>query len=101
MSVNLIEVKGYDYLPCAAEFFRIKGKKAHLEDFGSYEYGDYDKCEYEDICRWGCFEKYFVAISYERNRDIAEKYDLSREEYDEVCSELENEFAIGTCGLCV
>jgi len=96
-----IEVKGYDALPCEAEYFRINGKTAGLYEFGDYENGDPDECEYEDIRRWGCYERYFVAEPYDNNKETAERYGLTEAEYVEVCEKLESVFAIGTCGWCI
>lgn len=95
------EIEPYDALPCEARVFTINGKDADLYDFGDYEHGDYDECDDEDICRWGCFEKYFVAFPYSENEKAAKKYNLTKEDYDKIISELEDKFAIGTCGWCI
>ena len=96
-----IVIEPYDALPCAARVFTIDGKNACIDHFGYYEEGDYNECEYEDIVQWGCYEKYFRGFPYSENKKVAEMYNLTEEEYNEIVSELEDKFAIGTCGWCV
>lgn len=96
-----IKLKAYHALPCEAETFFINDQKADIYDFGEYEYDDEEECDDEDILRWGCYGKYFKTKPYDENLATVLKYCLSKEDYDEVCSELEGEFAIGTCGWCV
>ena len=96
-----IELEAYRGLPCEAQTFKINGEDAELEEFGEYEYGDYAECQDEDIRQWGCYNKYFVPLPYEKNMDVADKYWLTEEEYDELCDKLREKFAIGTCGWCV
>lgn len=92
-----LEVRSYNCLPCSAEVFTINGRDAKLDDFGHYEYGYSD-----DEDEWGvCSERYFRGYQYFKNTETAKKYNLTREEYDEVVSELEDKFAVGTCGWCV
>lgn len=96
-----IELEEYNALPCEARIFKINGKDAELRNFGYYDSGDINECEYEDIRRWGCYERYFITLPYEENKEVAEKYDLTEKEYEDICDILEDKFYIGTCGWCI
>ena len=94
-------IKPYYALPCEAETFLVNDQPAELEEFGQYEYDETDECDDEDILSWGCHGKYFKTKAYDDNLATVLQYCLTREEYNEICSTLESEFAIGTCGWCV
>ena len=96
-----VTLKAYHALPCEAEVFCINGQRADIYDFGEYEYDTEEECDDEDILRWGCYGKYFKTRPYDDNLATVLKYCLTREEYDDICSDLECKFAIGTCGWCV
>ena len=98
---TFFEVKPFSALPCRPYSFKIKGAAASLDDFGDYVEGDKNECEDLDIVNWGCYKKYFKTKPYADNKRVAKAYNLTENEYNELCKVLEDVFAIGTCGWCV
>ncbi len=90
-----IKIKPYRALPCALETFTINGIHADLNEFGSMndegsEYaGNY-------ACRDMRFTKYDEPLE-----GLLKKYNITREEYDEICEELDRELCVGSCGWCI
>ena len=88
-----LEVKAYGAL-CSLSTFEINGIKAEADDFGDQE--DEDKENAED---YGCGN-----MKFRRNTSTEktlEKYNISRDEYAEVCDRLEDLLSFGQCGWCV
>jgi len=96
-----VVLKSYEAFPCEAEVFTINGQTAWINEFGNYEYDPEETCEFEEYYRWGCVGKYFKTLPYNENSKTVKKYHLTKEEYDDICSDLECKFAIGTCGWCI
>lgn len=98
---KLIDIKPMFSLPCAPAWFRIRGKDAIFYDFGTYKYENSDTPNNPNILQWGCYGKYFDTIPFEENQKVAKMYNLTKEEYESICSELRSTFYIGTCDWCV
>ena len=98
---KLIDVKASFSMPCNPAWFRIKGKDPFLTDFGNWVHGNKDECPDENIKNWGCYQRTFKTYPVEKSAEALKTYNLSEEEYTEVCRKLEEVFNVGTCGWCV
>lgn len=88
-----LELKAYGAL-CALEIFTINNIKAESNDFGEkYDHNPEDAEEY------GCGNMRFD--SYDVNKEVLEKYKISKDEYYEICDKLTEELSFGNCGWCV
>lgn len=86
-----IVTKPYSALPCALETFMINGKNGDLYDFGECEtYGDCFEC--------GCCNRFSPNEAPMEN--ILEKYQITNDEYNEICSILKEELCVNNCGWC-
>ena len=72
-----------------------------MYDFGSNKYENSDTPNNPNILQWGCYGKYFDTIPFEENQKVVKMYNLTKEEYESICSELRSIFYIGTCDWCV
>ena len=97
---KFFEVKPFSALPCRTYSFKVKGMDAALSDFGDYVDGDKSKCDNPHIIECGCYERYFKSKPYTENKRMADLYNLTEDEYNELCKALEEVFDIGTCGWC-
>ena len=79
---------------CETKVFEINGIKAEHEDFGWK--GDLDRANAEP---YGCGDMTFVPK--EPNADVLKKYNITVEEYNEICAELALKLSFGCCGWCV
>ena len=78
---------------CCTEKFEINGIEAEYEDFG--EKRDNDA---ENAPEYGCGDmQFFPQNSTEK---ILKKYDISEEEYQEICEKLEKGLSFGNCSYC-
>lgn len=96
-SNKIIEVEPYYAFPCKLQTFSIDGKDANQYDFGRNR--DHDLWNAEP---YGCACNKFERI--DNPSEISEtmkRYSLTREEFDEICSILENVLYVGCCGWCV
>lgn len=89
-----LSIKVFQALPCELETFIINGKKANSEDFG--EVYDHNK---ENKESYGCGNMYFESIP--STKEVLDKYNITKEEYDKICDELEDKLFIGRCGWCI
>lgn len=80
---------------CSLRLFDINGIAADSSDFG--EQGDRDPINAED---YACADMRFERYA-EPQEGILERYSITREEYDEICDELEDLLSFGNCGWCV
>ena len=90
MTLKLKSLKYY----CDLEEFEINGIKAEWEDFGEKFDADEDNAE-----PYGCGNMTFIAKAL--STEILKKYDITAEEYDSICKELEEKLSFGCCGCCV
>lgn len=78
-------------LPCELETFTINGKDAYIYDFGEGDsHGDCFECE--------CCHRFITNKVPMEN--ILEKYQITNDEYNEICSLLEDKLYVLGCGLC-
>lgn len=87
-------IKPFHALPCELETFTINGKTADSSDFGD----TYD----HDIARaepYGCGNMRFEPQS--PTKEVLDKYNITEEEYNKICDELEDKLRVGSCGWCV
>ena len=84
-------------LPCELEVFTINGKKADSFDFGmtSDHKEDYD----DELAVYCCYDVYFE--SEPPTEEVLHKYNITEEEYYDICHELENKLHVGSCGWCI
>lgn len=80
----------YCYLP----IFNINGIKAQVRDFGTQD--DIDPENAED---YGCGDMQFIPNT-DPTEEILSKYLISRDEYKQVCKELDC-LSFGCCGWCI
>lgn len=88
-----LELKIYGQ-SCETEVFRINGIVADYEDFGDKQ--DIDRMNAHDYC---CANMRF--ISHEPTEEILNKYDITADEYTEVCNKLKDGLSFGRCDLCL
>lgn len=81
-------------LPCELETFTINGKNANSTDFGD----TYDHDE-ENAEHYGCGDMRFEPQS--PTKEVLDKYNITEEEYNKICDELEDKLCVGSCGWCV
>ena len=79
---------------CALRLFDINGIPASSYDFG--EQGDADQEGAEDYC---CGNMMFTRHDVPQE-GVLTRYGITAEEYDSICSELEDSLSFGTCGWC-
>ena len=87
-------VKSFKSLPCRLEAFIINGKDADQDDFG----GTYDH-NAESAEPYACADMQFD--SKPPTKEVLDKYNITEEEYYNICNELECELCVGGCGWCV
>jgi len=90
-----LAIEAYDALPCALRTFEINGLDADANDFG-YS-GDDDP---ENAEEYGCGDHCFHA-ELSKAASAMKKYDLTLEQFVEVCEKLEDVLRVGVCGWCV
>ena len=87
-------IEPFHSLPCELEIFTINGIAANSMDFGSvFDHNEKSKESY------GCEDMYFepkLATS-----DVLKHYNITVDEYNAVCTELENKLYVGKCGWCI
>ena len=88
-----LELEIFDFL-CAARKFKINKVKANVNDFGNTL--DHSPGHAES---YGCGNMRFVPNK--PTKKVLEKYDITKEEYQEVCDKLEKGLSFGKCGWCI
>lgn len=88
-----LELEVYSAL-CALSVFTINNIDAEYEDFGD----KYDHCP-ERAEDYACGNMQFDPKL--PTQTILNKYKITVDEYNEICSELEDKLSFGSCGLCV
>jgi hypothetical protein len=87
-------IKPFRSLPCELEVFTINGKAANYRDFGSvFDHNEKARKPY------GCGDMQFepkLPIT-----EVLERYNITVDEYNIICTELENKLNIGKCGWCI
>lgn len=87
-------IEPMDALPCSLEVFTINGKTAVLDDFGDiYDHDVESADEYE------CGDMHFDPKT--PTKEVLDKYNITEEEYYNICNELEYKLCVGGCGWCV
>lgn len=78
-------------MPCVDKEFIVNGKNAEVSDFGLvYNHG---------VGNMNCCESMrFEPI--EPTNKVLRKYRINLDEYDEICSYLDDKFTIGKCDIC-
>ena len=81
-------------LPCELETFTINGKSAYSSDFGdTFDHNKRLKKHY------GCSDMRFEPQS--STKEVLTKYNITEEEYNKICDELEDKLCVGRCEWCV
>lgn len=87
-------IEPFHSLPCELEVFTINGIAANYRDFGDvYDHNEEAKEPY------GCGDMYFepkLPIS-----DVLKHYNITVDEYNTICTKLENKLYVGKCGWCI
>lgn len=88
-----LELKVHGCL-CSTEVFTINGIRADSCDFG-------DQCDRapELAEDYACYDMRFERIP--ATAEVLAKYQITNDEYDEICEKLESELSFGNCGWCV
>ena len=87
-------IKPFHSLPCRLEVFTINGIGADQDDFG--EVCDHDM---ESAEPYACADMQFDQKP--PTKEVLDKYNITEEEYYNICNELEGELYAGSCGWCV
>ena len=89
---ELMSARTYDCM-CGCHDFIVKGKEADLDDFGSMM--DFSP---EEAPEYGCGDKGFEY--HPASPEVLEKYEITEDEYYDICVCLEENLHMGSCGLC-
>ena len=79
---------------CALEKFNINGIQAYYEDFGTKKDINPNGAE-----PYGCGDMEFIPKPY--TQEILDKYQITTDDYNEVCNKLKDELSFGYCGWCI
>ena len=90
--VELI-IKPFHALPCELEIFTINDKSADSSDFG--DTFDHDIVRAEP---YRCGDMYFEPKP--PTKEVLDKYNITEQEYYNICNELEDKLCVGSCGWC-
>ena len=101
MKGKFFTIRPFKSLPCRPNEFKVKGKDAVLSEFGAEDKGKPSECKSEQIKKWGCPNRTFKTKPYAENKQVADNYNLTEDEYNELCKALEDVFSVGTCAWCV
>jgi len=87
-------IKPFHSLPCKLEVFIINGIAANSMDFGDvYDHNEKAKEPY------GCGDMYFEPKL--PTSEVLQRYNITVDEYNTICRELEKKLFVGECGWCV
>lgn len=84
-------ISPFDFLPCHLEVFKINGMNGSSDDFG--EVVKYSKTQYY------CDKVEFVP-DYSLCSKACAKYKITPNQFNYICSELQENFRVTKCGLC-
>lgn len=77
-------------LPCNLKVFKINGKDQ--DDFG-------DTYDAKNSEIYSCADMQFDPRS--SIKEVLDKYNITEEEYNKICDELEDKLFVGRCGYCI
>ena len=87
-----LKCKACDSL-CSLEIFTINGIKADERDFGEQYDADPDNAD-----EYACANmKFFPKLP---TSEVLKKYNITVDEYKEICEKLDKELSFGECGWC-
>ena len=87
-------IKPFHSLPCCLEVFAINGKSADKDDFGdTFDHHCESADEYE------CGDMHFDRKP--PTKEVLDKYNITEEEYYNICNELECKLCVGSCVWCI
>lgn len=87
-------IKPFHSLPCRLEVFAINGKSAEQNNFGDM----YDH-HAESAEPYACADMHFD--SKPPTKEVLHKYNITEEEYYNICNELKDKLSVGSCGWCI
>ena len=87
-------IEPYNALPCELDIFTINGKSADSSDFG--EVYDHDE---ESAETYGCGDMWFEPKP--PTKEVLDKYNITDQEYYNICNELEDKLRVGRCVWCI
>ena len=91
-----VVIEPMEALPCSLEVFTINGKTANQDDFGdTYDHDTESIEEYE----YACADMQFDPKP--PTKEVLDKYNITEEEYYNICNELECKLCVGSCGWCI
>lgn len=87
-------IRPFPALPCRLEVFIINGRNAELEDFGNEEDHDIESAE-----PYACGDMWFEPKL--PTTEVLQRFNITADEYNTICRELEKKLFVGECGLCI
>lgn len=90
-----VVIKPFYALPCACKVFTINGKRADISDFGHMRDTNFSKAE-----PYGCGCMRFIADSHKIDEAV-KTYNITTDEFNEICNILEAKLFVGKCNWCV
>ena len=87
-------IKPIRSLPCSLEVFTINGNSANQYDFGDIYDHDIERAE-----PYACADMHFGQKP--PTKKVLDKYNLTKEEYYNICNELKCKLCVGRCGWCI
>lgn len=93
-----VRIETSAYLPCEVNVFTINGKGAYVDDFG---YSEDSSIPVNVDDAYVCQNRRFIPY-YDRPIDgMLDEYNITLDEYNQICDMLEDKLYIGSCGLCL
>jgi hypothetical protein len=88
-----LEIEIYSAL-CCCKVFKINNIDANESEFGE----KYDRSP-ETAEEYGCGDMQFTRV--EPTSEILKRYNITKDEYHEICERLEEGLSFGDCGWCI
>lgn len=89
-----LNIKPFHALPCRTEVFIINGMNADQDDFGDTYDHDAESAE-----PYACADMHFDTNP--PTKEVLDRYNITEEEYYNICNELEDKLYVGSCGWCI
>ena len=84
----------YEYSPCTLKTFLINGKEAEQDDFG------HGKDLNPECASPFCCACWMYKSDKRKARTAMKKYNITKEEFLDICNILEKTLDVGECGYC-
>jgi len=84
---------------CSTKEFYINGIMAESEDFGDKADMGTHPPDADEYDRYGCIDMQFTPKP--ATQEVLDRYNITKEEYDEIACQLAEGLSFGNCGWCI